>query len=196
MISWKTRGIIVGLALSWTICAQDYHFSGFMQNMVYVNPAYTALPGTGEIGLTYRNQWPGIPATFITYGAAFIMPVKTLSSGFGVSFTNDVQGSGVINQTSANFLYGYLIELDKNWKIGAGLSASWVMKRFSADQLVFRSDLLDELGYSYGTVVLDNYSRSYPDFSAGIIARKNDMLSFGFSANHLNAASCYTEQFA
>jgi len=153
--------------------------------MVYVNPGYAAMPSSAEIGLTYRNQWPGIPATFITSGAAFVMPVNALSSGMGISITNDMQGSGVINRTSASLLYGYLIKLNRNWQVGTGLSASWVMKNFNADELVFRSDLLNDLGYSYGTVTYDNYTRSYPDFSIGFIARHTNLLSFGISASHL-----------
>jgi type IX secretion system PorP/SprF family membrane protein len=156
-----------------------------MLNMAYVNPAYAAMPTSGEIGLTYRNQWPGIPATFVTYGASLIMPVKSLNSGIGLSVMNDMQGGGVINLTSASLLYGYLIELNNNWNIGAGLSASLMMKRFNADELVFRSDLLSDLGYGYGNVTYGSYSRSYPDFSVGFIARNRDGLSFGISANHL-----------
>jgi type IX secretion system PorP/SprF family membrane protein len=165
--------------------AQDFHFSGFMQNIVYVNPGYAALAESPEIGITYRNQWPGIPATFVTYGAEFVMPVRSLNSGVGISITNDIQGSGVISLTSANLLYGYLIQLNRNWQVGAGLSASWVMKQFNADELVFRSDLLNDLGYSYGTVVYDNYTRNYPDFSVGMIARYDNTFSFGLSAAHL-----------
>jgi type IX secretion system PorP/SprF family membrane protein len=185
VIQKKTLFLIIGLTLCWEIQSQDYHFSGFMQNMAYVNPGYTALPYSAEIGLTYRNQWPGIPATFITYGAYFIVPVQSLKSGFGLCATNDMQGSGVINQTSAGLLYGYRIELDRNWQVGAGLYAAWVMKKFNANELVFRSDLLNDLGYGYGTVTYDNYNRSYPDFSVGFIARKNDRLSMGISASHV-----------
>jgi type IX secretion system PorP/SprF family membrane protein len=185
VIRKRTFVFILGLAVCRISFGQDYHFSGVMQTMVYVNPAYAALPSSGEIGLTYRNQWPGIPATFVTYGAAFIMPVKSLNSGIGVSVTNDMQGSGVINRTSASLLYGYLLKINNNWQVGAGISASWVMKRFNADQLVFRSDLLNDLGYSYGNVTFDNYSKSYPDFSVGLIARKRNNFSFGISASHV-----------
>jgi len=185
VISKKTCGFIIGLAMSWVLYGQDYHFSGFMQNMIYVNPAYTALPSSAELGITYRNQWPGIPATFVTYGAAFLTPVKTLNSGIGIALTNDMQASGVINRTSASLLYGYLIEINSDWQIGAGISASWVIKQFNADGLVFGSDLLNELGYSYGSVIFDNYSTNYPDFSAGVIARYSNGLSFGVSASHL-----------
>src|SRR5512133_1200926 len=156
-----------------------------MPNMVHVNPAYAAMPSSGELGLVYRNQWPGIAATFVTYGADVIIPVSSLNSGIGISMTNDVQGAGVINQTAANIMYGYLMELNRNWQVGAGLSASFVMKQFSADQLVFRSDLLNDLGYSYGPVTFGNYNRSYPDFSVGIIARRSNQLQLGFSASHV-----------
>jgi type IX secretion system PorP/SprF family membrane protein len=153
--------------------------------MVYVNPAYTVMPASGEAGLTYRNQFPGIPATFVTYGASLVVPVKPLQSGFGISITNDVQGSGVISRAAATLMYGFLVELDRNWKVGAGIGASWVMKNFNGNELVLRSDLLNDLGYSYGNTPIDNYTRSYPDFSVGIIAQRSDMLSFGVSASHV-----------
>jgi type IX secretion system PorP/SprF family membrane protein len=181
----KTFTLLALFALTMEIRSQDFHFSGFMQNMVYVNPGYTALPASGEVGLTYRNQWPGIAATFVTYGAYLVVPVKKLNSGIGISATNDVQGGGVINQTSVGLLYGYLIKLDRNWQVGAGLYASWNMKRFNANELVFRSDILNDLGYGYGNTIYPNYTRSYPDFSVGFIARNHERLSFGFSASHL-----------
>jgi type IX secretion system PorP/SprF family membrane protein len=185
VIKGRNCGTIIGLFICLTMYGQDYHFSGFMQNMVYMNPGYAALPSSAEIGITYRNQWPGIPATFVTYGAALIVPMKALNSGIGLSFTNDIQADGVINRTSGSILYGYLIKLDRNWQIGTGLSASWVMKQFDASALRFPSDLLNELGYSYGPVTYDNYSKSYPDFSIGAIARYDEAISFGISASHL-----------
>jgi type IX secretion system PorP/SprF family membrane protein len=196
VVKRRLYGISLIMVLCQLVHGQDFHFSQFLPNMVYVNPGYAALPSGGELGLTYRNQWPGIPATFVTYGADLIIPVKSLNSGFGVGFTNDVQGGGVINQTSASLLYGYLIELDRNWQVGAGLSASWVMRHFSADQLVFRSDILNDLGYGYGNVTYDNYNRNYPDFSIGFIARNNDMLSFGLSAIHITRPADTESQLA
>jgi type IX secretion system PorP/SprF family membrane protein len=165
--------------------AQDFHFSQFMQTMAYVNPAYAALPAMGEVGLVYRNQWPGIPATFVTYGATVVIPVESLHSGVGISFLNDMQGSGVINRTSASLLYGYLLKINSIWQVGAGINATYVFKKFNADQLVFRSDILNDLGYSYSPVTFVNYSKGYPDFSLGFIARNNKHLSFGVSASHV-----------
>jgi type IX secretion system PorP/SprF family membrane protein len=165
--------------------AQDFHFSQFMQTMAYVNPAYAALPTMGEVGLAYRNQWPGIPATFVTYGATVVIPVESLHSGVGVSFLSDMQGSGVIKRTSASLLYGYLLKINSTWQVGAGINATYVFKIFNADQLMFRSDILNDLGYSYSPVTFVNYSKGYPDFSLGFIARNDRHLSFGVSASHV-----------
>jgi type IX secretion system PorP/SprF family membrane protein len=181
----RTIGAFLISLTGWVSYGQDFHFSGFMQNMAYVNPAYAAMPSTGEVGLTYRNQWPGIPATFVTYGASLVMPVRSLSSGIGVNFMNDMQGSGVINQSSVSLLYGYLFNASSSWQIGAGIGASYVFKTFNADELVFRSDILNDLGYSYSPVAFDNYTKNYPDFSFGLIARNNNNLTVGFSVGHL-----------
>lgn len=177
--------ILAGMACCFFSQAQDYHFSGFMPNMVYVNPAVVSLSEAGEAGLTYRNQWPGIPATFVTYGAEVVVPVKSLSSGIGVSLLNHSQGGGVFNHTTATLHYGYRFMLNNNWQVGAGLSAAWVMKQFDADALVLPADVLNDLGYGYGAVTYGNYSRHYPDFSVGMVARNKDVLSFGFSVSHV-----------
>ncbi|HLO57910.1 MAG TPA: PorP/SprF family type IX secretion system membrane protein [Bacteroidales bacterium] len=176
--------------LTGTIMAgQDFHFSQFMPTMVHVNPGYASLPASPEAGLVYRNQWPGISATFVTYGADLVVPVSSWNSGFGMGFTNDVQGGGVISQAAATLQYSYLIKLDRNWQVGAGLSASWVIRHFDASQLLFRSDILNDLGYSYGNTNFASYDRSYPDFSVGFIARHDGFLTFGVSASHLTRPS-------
>jgi len=108
-----------------------------------------------------------------------------LNGGVGIHFMNDMQGSGVINRTSASLQYGYLFRLNGDWSIGTGLGASYVFKRFDADELVFRSDILNDLGYGTSTVTFDNYARSYADFNVGMIATNNSNLSFGVSVSHL-----------
>jgi type IX secretion system PorP/SprF family membrane protein len=98
---------------------------------------------------------------------------------------NDVQGGGVISQNSVSLLYSYLFHVSNTWQVSAGIGAAYVFKTFNADELVFRSDILNDLGYSYGPVTFDNYRKSYPDFSVGLIARNNNNLSFGISVGHL-----------
>jgi type IX secretion system PorP/SprF family membrane protein len=167
------------------VCGQDYHFSGIPETRVYTNPAYAAIPASGEVGLTYRNQWPGIPATFVTYGASLVMPLPRLTSGVGLTVTNDMQAGGVINQSAVTLLYAYRIQAGDNWHVSAGIGASYVFHRFSASTLVFRADILNELGYGFTPVTLENYSRNFPDFSVGIMARNREDFTLGLSAAHI-----------
>jgi type IX secretion system PorP/SprF family membrane protein len=180
----KAIGVVILMVYRFSY-GQDYHFSQFMSNMIYINPACAALPVSPEAGLTYRNQWPGIPATFVTYGASFVMPIQSLSSGAGIQFANDIQGGGVISRTSASLLYGYIFNINRYWQIGAGLNASWVMKKLNANDLVFRADLLSDLGYGVETIPVSSYTKGYPDFGFGLVARNNNDLSFGVSVAHL-----------
>lgn len=181
----KIFGLIMLSCSGLVSLSQDYHFSGFIPNLVFANPAYAAIPASPEIALTYRNQWPGIPATFVTYGASFVFPVESMNSGLGVNVLNDVQGSGVITRTYAGLLYGYRIEIGSEWQIGGGIRASYVFKKFDADELVFRSDILNDLGYGYSSVVLENYSKSYPDFGIGLVIMNGSGFSSGLSVSHI-----------
>lgn len=150
-----------------------------------MNPAYAAMVPGAEAGLTYRNQWPGIPATFVTYGAMLVVPINSFNSGMGLQVLNDVQGGGVFSNTSATLQYGYRMQAGRNWMVSGGISGSYVMKQFDSDALVFRTDVLNDLGYPYGNVTYPGYSRSYPDFSAGFMATRDDKLTLGVSVSHL-----------
>ena len=165
--------------------SQDYHFSGLLPGYIFSNPSYAAVPSTPELAATYRNQWPGSPATFVTYGAAFVMPVAAMNSGIGINVLNDIQGDGVISRTYAGLLYGYGIDLNREWRMGMGVGVSYVFKNFDAGTLVFRSDILNELGYGYSSVVLEDYSMSYPDFSLGLTLTNTLGFQAGLSVNHL-----------
>ncbi|MBN1159097.1 MAG: PorP/SprF family type IX secretion system membrane protein [Bacteroidales bacterium] len=165
--------------------SQDFHFSGFIPNRTFMNPAAAVMPVSPEFTVTYRNQWPGIPATFVTYGAAFILPVESMKSGLGVNVLNDVQGDGVITRTYVGLSYGYRIDLQRDWQVGAGISASYVFRKLDADELVFRSEILNELGYGYSAVTLENQTRSYPDFAIGMVVQNGYGFSAGISVSHI-----------
>jgi type IX secretion system PorP/SprF family membrane protein len=167
------------------VSAQDFHFSGFMHNQAYYNPAYAAVPKINEFSMTYRNQWPGISANFVTYGATFIQPFLTIKSGIGVVFLRDVEAGGVISRTSANLLYGYSIRASRNLNMAAGIGASYVYRQFDPSTLVFASDLLNELGTPYPPVGISAYDKGYPDFSVGWLGEYKKDFTLGISAAHV-----------
>jgi len=165
--------------------SQDFHFSGFLHNQVYFNPAYVAIPGMNEVSMTYRNQWPGMAANFVTYGAHFIQPMPIISSGIGVKFIRDMEAGGVFSRTSANLLYGYTFKASRSLQVYAGLEASYVFRQFSPGNLQFPSDVLNDLGVSYPPVNISAYTRGYPDFSAGVMGLFNKVFTLGLSTSHI-----------
>jgi type IX secretion system PorP/SprF family membrane protein len=156
-----------------------------MHNQAYYNPAYAAVPKMNEFSMTYRNQWPGIPANFVTYGATFIQPFPSIKSGIGVVFLRDVEAGGVISRSSASLMYGYSFKVSRTLNMVAGIGASYVYRQFDPSTLVFASDLLNELGTPYPPVNISAYSKGYPDFSAGWLGEYKKDFTLGISAAHL-----------
>jgi type IX secretion system PorP/SprF family membrane protein len=167
------------------VCGQDFHFSGFMNNQAYYNPAYAAVPEMNEFSMTYRNQWPGIPASFVTYGVTFIQPFSVIKSGIGVVFLRDVEAGGVISRSSASLMYGYSFKASRTLHMVAGIGASYVYRQFDPSTLVFASDLLNELGTPYPPADISAYAKGYPDFSVGWQGEYKKDLTLGISAAHV-----------
>jgi type IX secretion system PorP/SprF family membrane protein len=165
---------------------QDFHFSGFTPGYTFANPSYAAVAASPEVGVTYRNQWPGMPVTFVTYGISLILPIDKMNSGAGINVLNDVQGGGTITRTYASATYGYGIEMGKDWKVSAGIGASWVFKKLDTEGLVFRSDILNGLGEpGYVTTYIEDYTKGYPDFMLGLTVSNTGSIMTGLSVSHI-----------
>jgi type IX secretion system PorP/SprF family membrane protein len=164
--------------------SQDFHFSGFLYNKVYYNPAYVAMPEMDELSLTYRNQWPGISANFVTYGASLIHPVKSVRSGAGITFCRD-EASDIFTKTSASLYYAYNFRVSREMNIYTGIQASLIFKQFNPNGLVYPSDILNSLGILSTPPNIQPYSKAYPDFSAGVMSSHRNGFSTGLSVSHL-----------
>ena len=64
--------------------AQDPAFSQFYANPLYLNPALAGSANCPRVILNYRNQWPGIAATYVTYSASYDQYVDAIQGGIGV----------------------------------------------------------------------------------------------------------------
>ena len=60
------------LVFTTEVKAQDPAFSQFYANPIYLNPAFAgASPGgCPRTTLNYRDQWPGIGRTYVTYSVS------------------------------------------------------------------------------------------------------------------------------
>ena len=70
---------------------QDLEFTQFYSNPIYLNPAFAGSHGCPRFAMNYRNQWPSLTGTYVSYAAAYDQYFKSINGGFGVILVNDVR---------------------------------------------------------------------------------------------------------
>lgn len=178
--------ILVGIFCIPNANAQDPHFSQFYANPIYLNPAFAGSNGCPRIAMNYRNQWPALSGTFVTYSASYDQYFDNISGGFGVIATHDQQGKGTINASTLSLIYSYHLKVNRKFSMLFGAKATWNQKFLDWDKLTF-GDMIDpRRGFIYQTGdVQRGGSRGFFDASAGMVGFSKNFF-FGFSAHHLN----------
>ena len=99
----------------------------------------------------------------------------------------DQAGEGVLNTTSAAFMYSYQFKATRNFSVRAGFQATVVQKSINVSNLRF-GDMIDaRRGFVYQSQEqIENDRVFYPDFSFGLIGFSKK-LYFGGAVHHLTA---------
>ena len=170
--------------------AQDPEFSQFYANPLYLNPA---LAGTGECSqlfFNYRNQWPSVPANFVTYNAAADFSFESISSGLGILINSDNAGSGTFITNRASLIYAYHLTVSREVQLNAGIEATFHYQKFNFDNLIFQDMIDPATGVvnpgQTGETPPDNNTVMVPDFSFGLLLGVKEVFFFGISADHLS----------
>ena len=165
--------------------AQDPQFSQFYANKLYLNPAFAGTANCPRASLNYRNQWPGIDNSFVTYSASYDQQIDAIKGGLGVLIMNDQAGEDILNTTSAHLMYSYQLQVNRKFSIRAGFQGSYVMKSLNTGNLRF-GDMIDpRRGFVYSTrEVAPSESKNYFDLSAGLLGF-SEKLYFGVAVHHL-----------
>ncbi|MBU2019833.1 MAG: type IX secretion system membrane protein PorP/SprF [Bacteroidetes bacterium] len=165
--------------------AQDLEFTQFYSNPIYLNPALAGTHGCPRFALNYRNQWPSLSSSYVSYAAAYDQFFDNISGGFGVILVNDVQAK-VLNTTTGSLVYSYHLRLGRKWTALFGAKATWAQKYLDWDKLTFGDQIDPRRGFIYQTGdVQRGGSKGFFDASAGTVVY-NKNFNIGFAANHLN----------
>ena len=166
---------------------QDPTFSQFYSNRLYLNPAFAGTSKCPRLTFNYRNQWPGIDNSFITYAASYDQQIDAINGGIGVQLLRDQAGEGVLNTTSAAFMYSYQFRVNRKFSIRAGFQASVFQKAIDVSNLRFGDQIDSRRGFVYQSQEqINNDKVTYPDFSFGLIGFSKK-LYFGIAAHHLTS---------
>ena len=177
--------LTICLLLSSTIIsAQDPEFTQFYANPIYLNPAFAGTNICPRVNLNWRNQWPGISGTFVTYSASFDQHSESLHGGLGLLVTTD-QAANSLKTTRVSGMYSYQLKVSRKFSVRMGLEATFFQKTLDWNKLTF-GDMIDpRRGFVLQTGDQPRGgSTAGLDFSAGFLGF-SETFYFGFAAHHL-----------
>jgi len=164
--------------------AQDPEFSQFYANPMYTNPAFAGSE-CGRIALAYRMQYYGLPGGFLTFNGSYDQRVKEIGGGFGIMFTNDKAGEGVLTANHVNLAYAYELETQSGVNFRFGVQAGFFQKSLQWDKLRWGDQILPQLGFVNPT----NESRidkavTAANFAAGFLVYSKKFYA-GFACHNI-----------
>ena len=170
-----------------SLFSQDPQLSQFYSSPLYMGPFLQVLHKEGGIIINYRDQWPKISGTFVTYALSGDYYFDKYKSGVGLLMLKDDAGNGLMNITNLGLNYSYNFSISRNWQVRPGIQAYYYMKEINYDLLRFGDQILRGSG-SGTSVELNNLLSSEPirhfDFTSSVLAY-SESLWFGFTVDHL-----------
>ena len=166
------------------VSAQDHEFTQFYANPIYLNPAFAGTNICPRVNLNWRNQWPGVSGTFITYSASFDQHSEAIHGGLGLLVTTD-QAANSLQTTRVSGMYSYQLKISRKFSIRMGMEATFFQKTLDWSKLTF-GDMIDpRRGFVLQTGDQPRGgSTAGLDFSAGFLGF-SESFYFGFAAHHL-----------
>jgi len=181
----KRFHVVLFLLITGSALAQDPEFTQFYANQLYLNPAFAGSARCPRLNFNYRNQWPALTGTFVTYSTSYDQHIDALNGGLGLLVLNDKAGEGTLSTTNVSLIYSYQLNVNREFSIRFGLQGTYVQKKVDWDKLTF-SDMIDpRYGFIYPTSeVRPETTKNFWDFSSGILAYSANIYG-GVAVNHL-----------
>lgn len=165
--------LVAQLLLNNNSVGQLQQFSQYYSSPMVLAPSFTGLIEGSRIVVNYRDQWPGIPGTFITYGMGYDQYFPRWHSGFGLLALRDQAGSGNLALTEIALLYSFNFKLDNNLHIRPGINFSYNQRSVDFTKLIFGDQIVDQNGafsvLPNTTEVLPSNQIRYPNVASSIL---------------------------
>ena len=184
----KIITLLLTIAFSVTIKAQDPIFTQYFMVPETLNPGFTGLLETTKAGILHRTQWPSLNFRVDTeYG--FVNTWKeNLNSGIGLSLMNHRESTTNYNFTQINLSYAYRVQINDSWFFRPALEIGYGNKNYGFQNVVL-SDQINIDNETINPVSIDpavlNSRVGFFDISAGMLIN-NENSWFGASIKHLN----------
>lgn len=101
---------------------QEAHYTQFMYNKLYINPAYAGARGVPSLTAIYRNQWIGFDGAPQSMLASFNGPFLSKRVGVGVNVSH--VKIGLQRDFQGSLAYSYDLVAQEDFSMRVGLSGS------------------------------------------------------------------------
>ncbi len=181
--------IMVLVLMAAGLKAQDPSFSQFYGNPLYLNPALAGTKICPRITLNYRNQWPSIPGTFVSYTASYDQHINAISGGVGLMAISENMADGALTQTAVSGMYSFRLEMTKKLTLNTGFQASYIQNKLNwnftfEDQLINWNGNIGDLPTT-NEPLPDRVNVSMIDFSSGMLLGYNERAYLGVAVHHM-----------
>jgi type IX secretion system PorP/SprF family membrane protein len=174
--------------------AQDPHFNNIAQSLVYLNPSYAGSEKCLRNQTNYRNQWPNLSGTYVTYQSCFDGYIKAIKGGLALRVTSDDANRGTLRRTGMALSYAQYIKLSNNITMIPSIQGSYNQSTLDKGRLNF-GDMIDSrygilwTGGSFTTpwfpADVPVSSLKYADVAAGLMVKYHEDLQIGVSFSNL-----------
>ena len=172
--------LILLLAFTVNLKAQDIHFSQFSVSKTGLNPALVGNQSTDyKATFQKRTQWASVanPFSTIAFGFETRDILKNTSAGF--QFVNDVSGDASFTTSQFNAAINRAFSIDRDKQISAGILLGFAQRKVDFSKLLFEeAEQLQNPSFTFFDVGIGgNYSN---------IVNEDFSFISGFSAFHIN----------
>jgi len=168
---------------------QDYTYSQFYADPLYLNPALAGSEYCPRISINYRNQWPALPGSFVSSGVSYDQYVDFLHGGLGVMVNYDKSGEASITRSQINAIYAYNLFVNNEIMANLALEAGFGQNGVNWNDLIFGS----QIDPASGNILPPspqpgdfNGNVNYLDFSGGFLVGYDEKYFIGGALHHLS----------
>ena len=161
---------------------QDPHFTQFYANKLYLAPSFAGATQQDRVSMIYRNQWPSLPGTFVTYGFSYDHFFDAFNSGVGILLMRDLAGSGRLSTTNIGLQYSFDFQIREYWHVRPGIHLFYTQTGLDFNRLIWNDELTSPIPNTIEPPTLE--SKGDIDFSTSVLTY-TDRHWFGISLDHL-----------
>lgn len=184
MINFKEIGLtlVVFFGIVLPAVAQDFTYSQFYANPLYLNPALAGSDYCPRISLSYRNQWPSLPGSFVAYSASYDQFSEFFNGGLGLQVNYEKEGEAAINHLWVSGMYAYRLTINRDVEAKLALQAGYGQRGVNWEDVRLPSGLPNQPSPKPDDL---NENVNYIDFAGGFVVGFSEKYFVGGAVHHL-----------